>query len=97
MTDDEVEMFTKAALRAHQHGRAITVFSASKEQHGPAEYVGFAFTAELLKDSQKATMLAVPRREAVLLIADIEAALNGRAETVDEALFNILTKKGPSA
>ena len=95
MTQAETDKITKAALNAQANGRSITVLAATRDPDGgSAEYVALAFTKELLNNPQHATMIAIPRRDAEMLVMDLTSALTGLVQTVDDGLLQTLTKKG---
>lgn len=94
MTDEE--LVTGAAMAAKAAGRAVTVFCASRNPEEGVEHVGIALTEEILKDPKTAYVISLPRREALLLLADLEAALHGRFQTVEAALTKSMAK-GPKA
>jgi hypothetical protein len=72
VTDEE--QVTGAAIAAKAMGRRVFVLAASKKDD-PSDrvaYVGIGMVDEILADYKKATMIALPRQDAELLLADLD-------------------------
>lgn len=93
--NEQAEAIEKAAMVAQSMGRSLFVFLASKDGK-LAEYVGIAFVEEVLKSPMTANIITLPRRDALLLMSDLESALGGEFQSIDEALRKVAAK-GPKA
>lgn len=95
MTQKQFEMIQTAAMASKMAGRKVCVFAASKNGE-VADYIGLCMVDEVLTDPANAALISLPRRDAELLLSDLQQTLEGKLQNVDEAAL-LATKKAAKA
>lgn len=96
MTEAQARLIQTAAMAAKMAGRKVCVFAASKGGE-VADYIGLAMVDDVLNDPDNAFLISLPRRDAELLLGDLQQTLEGKLGTADEAMAEVIARTGGKA